>query len=381
MVVPIEPQVFDVLRYLIDHRDRVVPKTELLDNIWGDRFVSESALTSRVKAARRAVGDDGQHQRIIRTAFGRGYQFVASLSPASALGDGDEPSAADAGRAAPFAQQIRFCTTPGGHRLAYATSGSGPPLVRAANWMTHLDHDAESPVWRHWLDGLGNGRTLIRYDERGCGLSDWEVGPFDFEDWVLDLETVVDAVGADRFPLIGISQGAAVAVAFAARHPHRVSRLILVGGYARGRLVRARTPEALAAAALDLELARVGWGRDDPSFRQVFAAQFLPDASRHEWDRFDDLQRQTTSAENAVRFLETFAGIDITALAPAVRCPTLVVHSRDDHRVPLAQGRELATLIPGSQLVALASANHLLTATEPAWPRFLSELDEFLAAP
>ena len=185
--------------------------------------------------------------------------------------------------------------------------GAGPVLVKAANWLTHLDYDLENAVWRHWLEGLAAGRTLVRYDERGCGMSDWNVEHFRFDDWVDDLELVVDAAGLDQFPLLGVSQGAAVAVAFAARHPERVSRLVLAGAYGRGRLVRASTDEQRREAALDLEVARIGWGRDDPSFRQMFTSQFLPDGTREQWEEFNELQRRTTSAANAVRFLETFA--------------------------------------------------------------------------
>ena len=305
----VEPQVFDVLLYLIRHRDRVVTKAELLDNVWGDRFVSESALASRLKSARRGVGDDGASQRLIRTVFGRGYQFVAPVVERQLVTAG----APTATRRAPRLpgrlthQTIRFCTASDGARIAYATMGSGPVLVKAANWLTHLDYDLENAVWRHWLEGLAAGRTLVRYDERGCGMSDWNVEHFRFDDWVDDLELVVDAAGLDRFPLLGVSQGAAVAVAFAARHPERVSRLVLAGAYGRGRLVRASTDEQRREAALDLEVARIGWGHDDPSFRQMFTSQFLPDGTREQWEEFNELQRRTTSAPNAVRFLETFA--------------------------------------------------------------------------
>ena len=376
VVEHVEPQVFDVLVYLIRHRQRVVPKSELLDNVWGDRFVSESALASRLKSARRAVGDDGSSQRVIRTVFGRGYQFVA---PVAEHADAEPHPPEVRGEAQELQQVISFCTASDGARIAYSVMGEGPVLVKAANWMTHLDYDLESTVWRHWLEGLAAGRTLVRYDERGCGLSDWNVEHFNFDDWVDDLELVVDAEGIERFPLLGVSQGAAVAVAFAARHPERVERLVLASAYGRGRLARATTDEQRREAALDLEVARLGWGRDDPSFRQMFTSQFLPDGTREQWEAFNELQRRTTSPANAVRFLETFARIDVTGLAPLVRCPTLMLHSRDDRRQPLSAAKELAALIPGCRLVPLPSRNHIITDFEPSWPIFLRELDRFLA--
>jgi len=373
-VVHVEPQVFDVIVHLLRNRQRVVPKTELLDSVWGDRFVSESALTSRMLAARRAVGDDGTAQRVIRTVHGRGYQFVAPVDAEPPVVAPAEPEASG-----PLHQQIRFCTSEDGVRIAYAVVGEGRPLVKAANWMTHLDFDWQSEVWRHWLEGLAHGRQLVRYDDRGCGLSDWDVDDLGFDAWVDDLELVVDAMHLERFPLLGVSQGAAVAIAYAVRHPERVSRLILAGSYARGRLVRATGELQRREAALDIELARVGWGRDDATFRQVFTSQFLPDGTPEEWRAFDELQRRTISADNAVRFLEAFARIDVSGIAGQVSCPTLIVHSRNELRVPLTFAREVAALIPDSRFVPLDSRNHILTRDEPAWPVFLGELERFLA--
>jgi pimeloyl-ACP methyl ester carboxylesterase/DNA-binding winged helix-turn-helix (wHTH) protein len=374
-VIRVEPQVFDVLTQLVRNSHRFVTKEELFDSVWGGRFVGEAALTSRIKAARRALRDDGESQRYIRTVRGRGYQFVGTI-----LTDlQSEPAAEALPEPAPPRQHIAFCRAADGVRLAYAVAGEGPPLVRAANWMTHLDYDIESPVWKHWVRDLSLKYQFIRYDERGCGLSDWEATDFIFDDWVTDLESVVEALGLERFPLLGVSQGGAVAVAYAARHPERVSHLVLCGAYARGRAVRAVGDEEKRAAALDLDLARVGWGRDDPAFRQVFAAQFLPDGTRADWAAFDQLQRRTTSPENAVRFLEEFGRIDVRDEAQQVACPTLIMHSRDDHRVPMRFGEELATLIPDSRLVALSSNNHLLTAADPAWRVFRAEVDAFLA--
>lgn len=374
-VIKVEPQVFDVLTQLVSNHERFVTKEELFDSVWGGRFVGEAALTSRIKAARRALGDDGESQRYIRTVRGRGYQFVGRLHV-------EEPVVAPESEPEPEVprQHIAFTRAADGVRLAYAVSGDGPPLVRAANWMTHLGYDIESPVWRHWVREMSLRHKFIRYDERGCGLSDWEVDGFTFDDWVTDLESVVEALGLERFPLLGVSQGGAVAVAYAARHPDKVSKLVLCGAYARGRAVRALSEDEKRAAALDLDLARVGWGRDDPAFRQVFAAQFLPDGTRADWAAFDQLQRRTTSPENAVHFLEEFARIDVRDLCTQVQCPTLILHSRDDHRVPVRYGEELAALIPDARLVTLSSNNHLLTGSEQAWRVFCDEVQAFLAS-
>jgi DNA-binding winged helix-turn-helix (wHTH) protein/pimeloyl-ACP methyl ester carboxylesterase len=381
--VHVERQVFDVLRYLLERHDRVVSRTELLDGVWGDRFVSDATVASRIKAARRAIGDDGSTQRWIATVHGVGYRFVGQVLP---VPDSDRDRPPGAGPrslpglpGSPRAQQIRYCRAGGGARIAYALSGFGPPLVKAANWLTHLDLEWESPIWAHWIDALSARHRLVRYDERGCGLSDWDVTDFDLDTWVEDLEAVVDSVGLARFPLLGLSQGAAVAIAFAVRHPERVSHLVLVGGYARGRLARATTDDEREEAALDLQIGRVAWRRDDPAFRLVFAAQFLPDESREVWNAFNDLQRSTTSTANVTRFLDTFATIDVSELATHVVCPTLVVHSRGDRRVPRRQAHELTAQIPDSRLRLLDSRNHILTAHEPAWPEFLAELDAFLA--
>jgi pimeloyl-ACP methyl ester carboxylesterase/DNA-binding winged helix-turn-helix (wHTH) protein len=370
--VAVEPQVFDLLVYLIANRQRVVTKTELLDNLWGDRFVSESALTSRIRALRKAVGDDGQRQRVVRTVHGRGYRFVGDVT-------GTEAPGADLTASGPT-QRIEFCRARDKVRLAYAVTGDGPPLVKAANWLSHLEFDWESPTWRHWWIGLSRSHRLVRYDARGCGLSDWDApaDTYRIDTWVDDLATVVESAGVERFDLLGISQGGAVAVAYTVAHPERVRRLVLYGTYLRGRRARASTDEQIAEADIQVQLARLGWGRDDPSFRRVFAMQFMPDGTLEQWEDFAELQRRTTSPENAMHVMTSYGSIDVTEIAPRVAVPTLVLHARDDRRVPLEQGRLLAAAIPGARFVTLDSSNHILLAGEPAWGRFLTELDAFL---
>ena len=375
-VVRVEPQVFDVLTQLVRNHERCVTKEELFDCGMGwtvrRRGGADEPDQGGTAGPRRRRGVAALHQDGARSRLPVRRHLVDDTPAAPVEAEPPEEPP-------PPRQHIAFCRAADGVRLAYAVAGAGPPLVRAANWMTHLGYDIESPVWRHWVRDLSLRHTFIRYDERGCGLSDWSATDFSFNDWVSDLESVVEALGLDRFPLLGVSQGGAVAVAYAARHPDRVTKLVLCSAYARGRRTRAVNEEEKRAAALDLDLARVGWGRDDPAFRQVFAAQFLPDGTRADWAAFDQLQRRTTSPENAVRFLEEFGRIDVRDEAGQVSCPTLILHSRDDHRQPLRVAEELAALIPDSRLVALNSNNHLLTAAEPSWPVFLDEVESFLA--
>ena len=275
-------------------------------------------------------------------------------------------------------QQIRFCTTPDGVRIAFATTGHGPPLVKVSNWLSHLEFDWGSPVWRHWLSALSRDHTLVRYDERGCGLSDWEAPDLSFATWVRDLETVVDVLGLERFPLLGISQGASVAIQYAVRHPDRVSHLILHGGYARGWNRRRSTPEQLKEGEMMAELAEVGWGKENPAFRQFFTTQFVPDGSSEQHHWFNELQRISTSPQNAARFMRVFNEIDVTDLAPRVSCPTLVLHPVGDARIPFEEGRLIAALIAGARFVPLESRNHILLEHEPAWQRWLEEVRSFL---
>jgi pimeloyl-ACP methyl ester carboxylesterase/DNA-binding CsgD family transcriptional regulator len=282
-------------------------------------------------------------------------------------------------RVSAIRQQIRFARSRDGVRLAYACSGHGEPVViKAATWLSHLKVDWDSPVWSHLLHAISARSTFVRYDERGCGLSDWHVADLSFASWVDDLETVVDDIGATSFALLGISQGAAVAIAYAVRYPERVTHLVLHGGYARGRLVRSDTPRQREEAEMMSRMAELGWGKEDPSFRQFFTSQFIPGgtADQHRW--FNDMERVSTSPENAARFMQAFNTIDVTSLLPKVRCPTLVLHSERDVRVPFSEGRLLATSIPGAQFVPIDSPNHLLLEDEPGWQQWLAAVDDFL---
>jgi class 3 adenylate cyclase len=273
-------------------------------------------------------------------------------------------------------QDIRFCTAPDGVRLAYATSGEGYPLVKAANWLNHLEFDWQSPPFGHFLRGLSEHSTLIRYDERGTGLSDREVDDMSFDSWVSDLETVVEATAPERFALLGISQGGPVAIAYAVRHPERVSHLVLYGTYPKFRTPRNREQEEELEAFL-LLMGR-SWGRNNPAFRQMFTTYFVPGASAEQMRAFNDMQRESTSPGNAVRIYRTFTTIDVREIAPKVTAPTLIFHRRRDGAVPFRLGRELASLIPGARFVPLEGENHLVLEEEPERDVLMREIWNFL---
>jgi pimeloyl-ACP methyl ester carboxylesterase/DNA-binding CsgD family transcriptional regulator len=274
--------------------------------------------------------------------------------------------------------QIRFCRSSDGTRLAWSVSGEGPPIIKAPHWLTHLEYEWRSPIWRAWIEALSKRNTLVRMDERGCGLSDWQVVELSFEAYVRDLEAVADAAGFERFALFGHSQGAAFAVEYAARHPGRVSHLLLLGGYALGWMRRELPAERIEELNASIKLIEVGWGRDDPSYRQMFSSQFMPGATLEQLRSLSELQRLSTSPENAARLVRSYIEIDVTASCARVRCPTLVLHARGDVRVPLNEGRKLASLIPGARLVVLESPNHILLSHEPAFRQFFEELAAFL---
>ena len=373
-LVAVEPQVFDLLVYLVQNRDRVVSKDDLLEAVWGGRIVSESTLTSRINAARKAVGDSGEQQAVIRTVARKGIRFVGAVRETDVL-------AATANHAAPAAgslrQDIHFCIAPDGVRIAYAEVGHGPPLVKTANWLNHLEYDWQSPVWKHLLDALAANHRLIRYDARGNGLSDWEVADISFEAFVRDLESVVEATGLRRFPLLGMSQGCAVSVAYTVRHPERVSHLVLYGGFTRGRRKRGSAVDVEQSEAF-LTLMRHGWGQENPAFRQIFTSLFMPGGSAEQMQWFNDLQRITTSPQNAVRIRQAVDEIDVSDLLAQVKVPTLVLQCRNDAVQPFDEGRRLAAGIPGARFVALEGSNHIILASDPAWPRFIEEISNFL---
>ena len=274
-------------------------------------------------------------------------------------------------------QQVRYCTAGDGTRLAWSAVGSGMPLVKTANWLNHIEFDWQSPVWRHWLRELTRENCLIRYDERGNGLSDWDTPQLSFEDFVDDLETVVDAAGLDQFDLLGISQGAPVAIAYSLRHPGRIRRMVLLGGYARGWALRLEG-EDLARREAMVTLTRTGWGSDNPAYRQMFTSLYIPGGSAEQLGWWNDLQRVSTSPINAERLQRALSTIDVADLLPRVTVPTLVAHAKRDHVIPVDAGKQLAQGIPGARYLELDSENHVLLDHEPAWPTFMAAARQFL---
>jgi pimeloyl-ACP methyl ester carboxylesterase/DNA-binding CsgD family transcriptional regulator len=276
--------------------------------------------------------------------------------------------------------QVRFCVTSDGVRLAYSISGSGPPMVRAPHWFTHLEHDWTNPAMRPWVEDLSKRYTLLRFDQRGTGLSDREVPEISIEAHRRDLACVIEAAGFERFAVLGLSQGASLGVAYAARHPDRVSHLIVCGGFARGWAMRGYSREQMERRDTQVKLIELGWGSDDPSFRQVFSTGFMPDAPGEAVRAFNDHMPLTSSAKTAAAIFSANTFIDVQDEARRVRCPTLVLHGRGDLRIPVEEGRILAALIPDARFVTLETRNHLMLQTEPAWRSFLDALAEFYPA-
>jgi pimeloyl-ACP methyl ester carboxylesterase/DNA-binding CsgD family transcriptional regulator len=276
------------------------------------------------------------------------------------------------------AQELGFCRSADGTRIAWAKHGTGPPLIIAACWLSHLQFDWQSPVWRHYLDEMGRFATVVRYDERGHGLSDRDVTDHSLEARIADLEAVVESAGYDRFALMGMSQGGPVTIEYAIRNPERVTRLLFYGSYAVA--IRDRSPEALELRAAFEQLIKVGWARPDSVFRRVFTSLMIPGASEEQMSWLDELQRVSVSAEVAFTARQQRGLADVRDLLPRVAVPTLVLHSRDDRMNDFEEGREIASGVPGARLVPLESSNHIILADEPAWLVYLDEVETFLAA-
>jgi pimeloyl-ACP methyl ester carboxylesterase len=364
--VHVGSRALDVLCAVVSAGGELVDKDTLMERVWPNTVVEENNLQVQVSALRKLFAQDEDSRRWLQTVPGRGYRFVA-------------PVTLDEVPALQPAQSVRFVRSRDGVRLAAAATGEGPPLVRAGVWMTHLEHDWTTQVWGPLHARLGAQFRLVRYDQRGTGLSDRDVERLDFESMVADLEAVADAYGLESFCLLGISQGVAAAVEYAVRHPERVRALVLVGGYARG--WRKRGDPALVARGEALcTLTRMGWGQDNPAFRQMFTSLAMPNATRQQMDAFNQLQRLSAAPEMAARFVQLLGDFDVADRLPLVRAPTLVMHSRDDAWVPCELGRSVAAAIPDAQFVSLPSASHVVMPSEAAWEGFVNQVIAFAHA-
>ena len=383
-LITVEPQVFDLLEYLIRNRERIVSKDDLIADVWEGRIVSDSTLSSRITAVRQAVGDSGDQQRLIRTVFRKGFRFVGAVHEKPTLRDGDSAKQGETLETirktrspVVVAPAVTFCKTRDGINIAVASVGEGPVLVRAAHWVLNLEYDWQSPLTGPLLQRLADRHRLIRYDARGTGLSDRNVSNISFATLLDDLETVVDSCQLERFALLGISSGAAASIAYAVRHPHRISKLVIYGGYALGRKKRG-TPQDVDEAVAMREMLRRGWY--DPAFMRAHSSVFMPGASVEQVKWLSDLMQAATSGEVAARVRSAYDEIAIVDLLPKVKTPTIVFHCRHDSFVPFEQGRLIAASIPNAKFVTLESGNHALLPDEPAWAQFVGDVEDFLAS-
>ncbi|GMG84492.1 alpha/beta fold hydrolase [Paralimibaculum aggregatum] len=366
--VPVEPQVFDLLHVLAERAGELVTKDELIAAVWNGRIVSDATIASRINAARTAVGDSGRHQLVIRTLPRRGFALVAEVS----RGSDDRPQGAPEMR-----QTVRMVASSDGTGIAYAVSGAGPPLLRAGHFLTHLEMDWQGSVYRPTIAALSARHTLVRYDQRGTGLSQTDVADLSIEAYAADMLAVADAAGLDRFPIFATSQGVPVSVHVAAAHPERVSRLVLFGGFAQGRALRSGNRSHGDAEAL-MTLLNRGWGKPESGFMSAFIAMFCPDASPEERTSIARSQLASATPEMAGRIRRAIDRFDVTESLAKVRAPTLVMHADGDAIHPVAQGRLLAANIPGAEFKLIHSNNHIILGSSCTWDEIISKVIEFI---
>jgi pimeloyl-ACP methyl ester carboxylesterase len=373
--VPLTGKAFNTLCVLVERHGELVSKQDLMSAVWPMTTVEENNLDRNISTLRKALGEQANGDPFIETVPRVGYRFVAPVTEAS---PNQLMPVRDQGPGTSSRQEIRFCVTDDKVRLAYSTVGSGHPLVRVANCFNHLDFEWERPTWRHWVRDLGKNQTLVRYDGRANGLSDWEVADISLDAWIHDLETVVDAAGIQKFALMGHSQGGAIAIAYAARHPERVSHLVLLGAYSRGAHHRDLPDGVEVRRALET-LVQLNWGKTNPSFFHVVTDLYIPEKATPEDKRwFKELQVVSMSPSNLVRVMQACDAINVRPLLPSISVPTIVFHSDRDRVAPPQEGRILAAEIKGARFVPLSGANHLLLEEEPSWNVFREEVSTFL---
>ncbi|MDF0602730.1 alpha/beta fold hydrolase [Psychromarinibacter sp. C21-152] len=378
--VHVEPQVFDLIACLVRAGGELVSYDGLIAEVWGGRIVSDATLAARISAARAALGDDGKRQAVIRTVPRRGVQLAVPVSEAvaEAVAEGGAEAApaekplCDAAKR----QVIRYTTSRDGTGIAWAETGEGPPLLRAGHWLSHLEHDWSSPVWRPLLDRLATGRRLIRYDPRGTGLSDRALGGASVEEFADDLEAVADAAGLDRFPVYAISQSVPIALTFAARRPERVSRLILLNGLVKGSTARGEAEKTETMVGM----IRTGWAVPGSAFMRAVATLFMPRSTPEELASFEEMQGLSATADVAAELRRTIGGIDVSAVLDKVTCPALIMHCAGDAIQSPDQSKLLARMLPDAEFHLVDSPNHVVVPSDPVWGDCLDAFDRFLAA-
>lgn len=369
--VHVEPQVFELLLALVENQGRLVTKDELIEIVWRGLIVSDSTISARISAARKVVGDTGGEQSIIKTVHGLGFKLISEVIT-SATHKLAVPIAKDAA-----AQSIQYTQSSDGAKIAFGQSGTGPPLIRAAHWLSHLELDWHSPVWRPLLETLGSDHTLYCYDQRGTGLSSRNLEGADLNAFVEDLKSVADANKLQSFPIFAASQAVPVALQFAQKYPERVSGLVLYGGYVEGRALRKASEDDIDEATI-LGLIKAGWGKKDSPFVKAFASLFLPDATTDQMDSFVRMQTETISPVNAARLRQIIDRFSVKNILPEIAVPTLILHANSDAVQPIDQSRILASEIPSARYISLDSRNHVPLPQEECWGYMMREVQSFL---
>ena len=368
--VQIEPQVFDVLRVLVENAGSLVTKDQLIEEVWDGRIISEAAISARINAARVATGDTGKDQKVIRTVPRRGFELVADVSRAE-----ESAPVSSAAR-----QTIRYARSKDGTSIAWSSAGDGPPLMLAWHHLGHLENDWNSPLLHRFMHGLADGRRMVRFDIRGAGLSDPLSKTATVDNQVDDFMAVADAAGLERFPVAAVMQGAAVALRVAARYPDRVSRLGLYNAYARGRLLRGGAPDSPEKDPFIALINSGGWGDRDSAFMRAWATMIIPSASPPEVDEMVRLIGSSSDAEDTMMQRTWIDALDVLDDLAEVTCPTLVVHARQCAFHPVQEGRRIAASVAGAEFIELNSANTICIDSDPATAVLSEAMVEFLAA-
>lgn len=373
--VHVEPQVFDLLLMVAEAGGDLVSYDALMARIWDGRIVSDATVATRISAARAAIGDDGRRQAVIRTVPRRGVQMCVPVVRAPRAAEDAAPAPPTAPNVA--RQEIRYARSADGVNIAYAATGTGPPLLRVGHWLTHLDLDWQSPIWRPLLDRLGRHHTVYRYDQRGTGMSDRDFPGHGIDEFVADLKAVADRAGAGPMPIFTASQGVSVALKFAADHPDRVSRLVLYAGYAQGRYRRG-TETARQEAKAHLELVRTGWGQPDTPFLKLFTQIYLPNGTRDQVQHLIQMQLASATPDGAARLRDVIDHFDVSDVLERVQAPVLLLHGRGDAVHPFEQSQMMARRLPNAVLVPLDADDHVPLPHTPAWETLMAETERFL---